>query len=241
MAEMLLINPRKRRKVARKKTARRASPARKRRVVRRANPINSVRRVVRRRRSNPIKAARRVTRRRRNPISLGGSKINVKSIMAMVKDAAIGGAGAVGVDVLFGKLNPHLPASIQLSPTKVGAGDAVKALFTVVVGKLLSKPTRGLSVKMAQGALTTQARDLISGLLPASVQVAGMGYASPAAITRGSQRVGPFNSQRSVPSLAAYTRPGSGTPMLNQYQRPGGGTPLLSRFTSARQREGSIR
>lgn len=225
MAEMLLINPRKRRKTAK----RRATPvAAKRRVVRkrRANPIAAVARRVKRR-ANPISRVTRRVRRRRNPIG-GSARISVNSIVAMLKDAVIGGVGAVGVDVLMGRINPMLPAAIQTSPSKIGAGDAVKALLTVVLGKALKKPTKGLSEKMALGALTTQARDLISSQLPTSLT---LGYYSPAALTQGTNRVQPIRS-----GVNAYQQGGK-TALLSAYTKPGTST-LLS--GTAMRREGVI-
>lgn len=230
MPEMLLINPRKRR--AAKSTKRRASPRRARRAApkRRRNPINTIASRVRRspvrraaRRANPI---RNLRRRRRNPISLGGS---AKSYISSIKDALIGAGGAVAVDLGYSKLSPMLPASLQVVKGAPGAGDAVKALATVLAGKLLSKATRGLSVKMAQGALTVQAHGIVSGLLPASMQVGGMGYYSPAQIANMSNRVGPIRN-----GVNAYTAPGR-TQLLNAYARPGQ-TQLLN--ASPRAREG---
>ena len=95
MAEMLLINPRRR---AKRATA-------KRRIVRRKNPIAAVaRRHGPKRRRNPIGLAR-VHRRRRNPIA----GYNAKGIMAEVQAALIGGAGALAVDVLMGQINGYIP------------------------------------------------------------------------------------------------------------------------------------
>mgnify|MGYP000552972752 CR=1 FL=1 len=228
MPEMLLINPRKRR--AAKSTKRRASPRRARRAApkRRRNPINTIAARVRRtpvrraaRRANPIR-----NRRRRNPISLGGS---AKSYMSAVKDALIGAGGAIGVDLAFAKLSPMLPASLQVVKGSPGAGDAVKAVFTVIAGKLLSKATRGLSVKAAQGALTVQAHGIVSGLLPASMQVNGLGYYSPAQIASMTNRVGPIRR-----GMNAYVTPGQ-TQLLNAYAAPGR-TQLLN--SSPRVREG---
>lgn len=236
MAEVLLINPRRRK--ARKSGApkRRASSSSKRRVrrVRRSNPapvVSTMRRVTRRRRANPI--GRITRRRRRNPIG-GSAKLSARSIIAMFKDAAVGGAGAIGMDILWGKVNPMLPTSIRTNPTAIGAGDAVKAIATAALGKLLKKPTRGLSEKMALGALTTQARDLLSGVLPASM-TAQLAYYNPAAVVRGTARVGPIRT-----GMSAYQRPGGQTALLNAYQAPGGASPIVRSMTP-RQREGAIR
>jgi hypothetical protein len=169
MPEMLLINPRKRtrRKAVRKTVARRrrnpiAKASRSRRAL---NPVRAIRpRAVSaiRRRKNPVSLLRR---RRRNPIKIGTT---ASGIMGMVKEALIGGAGSIGVDLAYGYIAPMLPASLQRTPGRVGVGDAVKAVATVLIGNVLSKPTRGLSVKMAKGALTVQATEILRTFVPAS-------------------------------------------------------------------------
>ena len=252
MSQMLLLNPRKRARRAKSsaRKTRRAGARRRRNPVpaglarymarRGSRTISRVRRV--RRRRNPValasvgrvSRARRYTRRRRNPISLGGTG---RSMMAMLKTALIGGAGAVAVDVAMGQVNRFLPAALQRTPGRIGVGDAVKAVLTVFMGKMLAKPTRGLSNQMAQGALIVQAHQLIAGFVPAGMT---LGYMSPARIVQGQQRVGPNRSRGGA--VGAYLRPGS-TPMLNgtgAYSRPGV-SPLLSGVrgaTSAQQREG---
>lgn len=247
MAEILLINPRKRkgRKVAKKTrsaaqrraTAKMLAANRSRRgrrspAKRRRNPISTLtarhavaRRRPARRRANPV---RRIARRRRNPISLGG--LTPRSILGQVKDALIGAGGAVAIDVAYGKINPLLPASLQRVPGAIGAGDAVKALLTIAAGKLLSRATRGLSAKAALGALTVQAHGIVSSMLPASL----LGYYSPARVVPGTQRVGPMQMN----GLRMYTPAGGMTPTLNRYTR-GGATQLLS--GGAREREGAVR
>lgn len=228
MAEMLLINPRRRRKARRanpvRKARRAAAPIARARRRRRANPIALAGVTRRTRRRNPIARARKrvMSRRRRNPISLGGGS----SYMTIVRDALIGGAGAVAFDAAFGQINKYLPASMQTVPGSVGAGDAVKAIITVAVGKLLSKPTRGMSVKAAQASLIVQAHGIIKGFVPATVP---MGYYSPARIAQGTNRVGPIRQ-----GVNAYQRPGGSTPLLSAYM-PSNVTPLLN---GARQREG---
>ena len=157
-------------------------------------------------------------------------------MLGMIKAAMIGGAGAVAIDVAMGQINRFLPASLQRVPGKVGVGDAVKAAITVVLGRLLAKPTRGLSNQMAQGALVVQAHQLIAGFVPASMT---LGYGVPARVVNMSNRVGPVRNGN--PAVGAYTRPGS-TPLLSQrvgaYLRPGS-TPMLSGLRgTAQQREG---
>jgi hypothetical protein len=220
MAEMLLINPRRRK-------ARRARPAAKRRVTRRRNPLAAVARRRRRnpmpavrRRANPIARMRRRTMRRRNPI---GGRMGTGMIMAAIREAFVGGAGAVAVDLAMGQINRYLPASLKTVPGTVGAGDAVKALITVTLGHLLARPTRGLSRKMALGALTVQSANIMRSFVPGTM---AMGYASPARIVRGVNTVGP--------NMGAYTQ---GSPLLNAYTRSNV-TPLLSaNRSSAMSRE----
>ena len=219
MAEMLLINPRKR--GTRKAT--------KRRVVRRRNPVTAMVRRRRnplaamRRRRNPLAAARRnplarMRRRMRNPI--GGMMGNY---MTQIREAVIGGAGALGMDLVYGQINSFLPAALKRVPGSIGAGDAVKAVITVALGGLLSKPTRGLSDKAARASLTIQAYDIMKSFVPSGMTI---GYASPALIAQGTNRVGPIRR-----GMNAYT---NGTPLLNAYMAPGK-TALLS---GARSREG---
>ena len=229
MAEMLLINPRRRRRraairrrrrnpVAAVSRRRRRNPmplqlaARKRTTLRRANPIGAVRRTLRRR-----------VMRRRNPI--GGNYAQM--LMTGIREAFIGGAGSIAVDLAMGQINKVLPANLRVVPGAIGAGDAIKAVVTVLLGHFLAGPTRGLSRKMAQGALTVQTANLMKGFLPATL-TSQMGYFSPAVTTYGV----PTLSQQ---GMGAYTR---GTPLLSAYQRPDGPTPLLNRArTSARGRE----
>ena len=220
---MLLINPRKR-------GTRKSNP--KRRVVRRANPVTAMVRRKRnplaamRRRRNPVAAARRnplarMRRRMRNPI--GGVMGNY---MTQIREAVIGGAGALGMDLVYGQINSFLPAALKRVPGSIGAGDAVKAVITVALGGLLSKPTRGLSDKAAKASLTIQAYDIMKSFVPSGMTI---GYASPSLIAQGTNRVGPIRR-----GMNAYT---NGTPLLNAYMSPGK-TALLS---GARQREGATR
>lgn len=228
--EMLLINPRRRRKsTTKRRSKRRAAPRRRRNPIGPGRPSSMSLSRHRRRRRNPISVRRMVGRRRRNPIRLAGLSTN--GIMAMLKDAAIGGAGAVAMDAIMGQINGFLPASFQTNKSTIGVGDAVKAGITAILGQVLAKPTKGLSRRMAAGSLTVQAYDIMSSFVPASMT---MGYASPAVIVNGSARVGPTRGGM----LQAYIKPGR-TALLNAYQRPGGPTPMLNGGRSSVQaREG---
>ena len=223
MAEMLLINPRKRH-------ARKATHTAKRRVhrARRKNPYAAMLTHARRRKHtarkhNPIHALRRRVMRRRNPI--GGGMMS--GYMSLIKDGLIGGAGAVAMDVVYGYVNNMLPDALKNQPGTLTAGDAVKAIFTVAAGKGLSKVTGGLSMKAAQASLAIQSYNIVKQFLPATMS---LGYASPANIIQGTNRVGPIRQ-----GMNAYVRPGQ-TPLLSAYQRPDGRSALLN--GSASKREG---
>lgn len=215
MAEVLLINPRRRRKAKKAKARRVRSTAKRASYKRKRNPL-SMRKV---RRVNPI---RKMGRRRRNPIKLGGL---FSGVVPMVKDAVVGAAGSVAIDFAHAKVNPMLPAMLQTAPGKVGAGDAVKAVMTVAIGKLLSRFTRGMSVKAAQGALTVQMDRIVRTVLPTTISAQLSAYNVPAAVVMGTNRIGP---NRMATGFNAYARPGGATPLLSAYARPGSPTPLLS-------------
>jgi hypothetical protein len=208
MAEMLLINPRKR---ARK--------------VRR-NPVHASAKTRRRNRISAVPIARKrnpmhykVMRRRRNIIGTGAAR----GYITAIRDALIGGVGAVAFDIVHGQIKRFLPAGLQVVPGRIGAGDAVRAIITVFAGEALNGVTRGLSRKAAMASLTVQAHDLLKGFVPAGLP---LGYASPALIAQGTNRVGPIRQ-----GMNAYMPPGQ-TALLSAYTK---GTQLLS---GARSREG---
>jgi hypothetical protein len=234
MAEMLLINPRGRRK------ARKANPARRRRrhnplalarVMprrRRRNPIAA----VRRRRHNPIGAMRRRVMRRRNPAMLGG-------YMGAIREALMDGFGAVAIDYAYHMIAKAIPGTagtmLTPNPTSVGAADAVKAVLTVVLGNALNGVTRGFSRKAAKASLTVQSYQIMKKVLPAQISsnLSGLGYMTPAVVSSGyGTRIGPIRGQ-----MGMYTAPGA-TPLLSAYTASGSASPLLS-GSSARMREGT--
>ena len=247
--EVLLINPRRRArrapKLGRDSSGRFLPAGRSRNPVqplraaakrRRRNPIRTVtvapaparRAAPARRRRNPIRTANVQTysrKRRRNPLALGGIG---RGLIGQLRDAAIGGAGAVAVELAMGQVQGYLPEILRRKPGQVGLGDVVKVGLTIALGRVLSRPTRGLSQKMAAGALIVQAADLIRGF----VASAGMplGYATAGMVANGAQRVSPNN----VRQIGLYTKPGA-TQLLNRYTQPGA-TQLLNQST-ARSRE----
>ena len=235
MAEMLLINPRTRRK------ARKANPARRRR---RSNPL-ALARVVhrRRRRHNPIAA---VHRRRRNPIGMMKRRVMRKRNPAMlggymgaIREALMDGFGAVAIDYAYHMIAKAIPGTagsmLTPNPTSVGAADAIKAVLTVVLGNALNGVTRGFSRKAAKASLTVQSYQIMKKVLPSTISsnLSGLGYMTPAVVSSGyGTRIGPIRGQ-----MGAYTTPGA-TPLLSAYTASGSASPLLSGST-ARMREGT--
>ena len=220
MPQLLLLNPTTRAKGHSMKKHHRSAAQRRataklvamnRARKHRRNPVAKVTR-RRARRANPIMASthRRVVRhhrRRRNPIRMSGI---AGGMMGMFKGALVQASGAVVMDAAFGQVKGFLPASMQRVPGSIGIGDAVKAVFTAMVGKLLSKPTRGLSMKAAQGSLTVQAYSMLSTLVPASLP---LGYSSPALTAQGQNRITPNGVGR-------FTAPGV-SPLLGRFTQPG--------------------
>ena len=121
---------------------------------------------------------------------MGGSLFNFKSYFETMKNAAVMGAGAVAIDVGYAYINRMLPAALQRTPGSVTAGDAVKAVLTVMIGKLLAKPTRGLSQKAAMGALTVQAYNITASMMPASMPVNGLGFSNAGRVVPGGYGAG---------------------------------------------------
>jgi len=236
MAEMLLINPRRRTR----RKAKRAAPARRRRNPlalarvmprrRRRNPIAAVRRA---RRRNPIGAMRRRVMRRRNPAMLGG-------YMGAIREALMDGFGAVAIDYAYNMIAKAIPGTagsmLKPNPTSVGAADAVKAVLTVVLGNALNGVTRGFSRKAAKASLTVQSYQIMKKVLPAQItgNLSGVGYYSPAMVASGGNtRIGPIRGQ-----MGAYLPSSSSTPLLSAYTASGSASPLLS-GSGARMREGT--
>jgi hypothetical protein len=233
MAEMLLINPRRRRK------AKRAAPARRRR----SNPLALARVTRRRRRRNPIAA---VARRRRNPIGMMKRRVMRKRNPAMlggymgaIREALMDGFGAVAIDYAYSMIAKAIPGTagnmLTPNPTSVGAADAVKAVLTVVLGNALNGVTRGFSRKAAKASLTVQSYQIMKKVLPSTISsnLSGLGYMTPAVVTSGGNtRIGPIRGQ-----MGMYTAPGA-TPLLSAYTASGSASPLLS-GSSARMREGT--
>lgn len=168
------INPRRRKK--RRKSARRrgrmpaglrrywasrrakrratASPRRRRRRSRRASlPMVAPRR---RRRAANVRRIRRRSRRINPRFSLGG--LSVRGVLSNLAPAAIGGAGALGVDVALA----YLPLPDQLKSGWLNTLTRVGAAFAVGIGVgMLTDKRKGQIATL--GGLTVIAYDVIKG------------------------------------------------------------------------------
>lgn len=149
MAEFMLVNPRKRRPGRPKKA----------KAKRRARRAKSGKRIVMRRHSGWISNPKRRTRRkfRRNPI--GG--FNIKSFSNnTLMPAAIGGIGAVGLDVILAML--PIPAAIKTGPFK----PIVKIAGAVGIGMLAGMIAgRKFGENVTAGAVTVTLYDIIKGFV----------------------------------------------------------------------------
>jgi hypothetical protein len=219
MEQLLLVNPRKRRRKTPKRGAggrflkssskRRSAPARKRR---RRNPVPALAR------ANPVRRARRrnparvVRRRRRNPISARGF---LSQLTQPLMPAIVGAGGAILNDTAF----RFIPIPVQF---KVGyIGIAARAVSAVGLGMLLSRVIGSRTAgQITSGALTVLAyqtlQPIVAGVLPGGAPAA-VGYYGAGAALNG---VGEYLSD--VPSSLNGPVPDSLREYLSEAQYSGG-------------------
>jgi hypothetical protein len=166
-AELMLINPRRRkhRRKARVTHARR-NPRRRRRHMSALQEAyfgkRSSRHRSRRRGRRVIRAHRNPRRRRhytvmrRNP-SVSGNPVGFVS--NMIIPAAIGAVGGVGVNYIF---NNYAPASLQTGVLNPISRLALAALLGIGVGAVTDSRTGGM---VAAGAMTVTAYDMITNFM----------------------------------------------------------------------------
>jgi hypothetical protein len=190
MAELMLVNPRRKRRGAkrrRKMTAKQLlyfGKGRKRRRSRVAAAATPRRR--HRRRSSVVAAAphrrrsrrRHVTRLRRNPLRMGNFSIK-RFMNDALMPAGVGAVGALGVDLALGYGGHYLPASLQtgLPNTLVRLAGAVGVGY--VAGMAAGKK---FGEAATAGAITVTLYDLIKGYVKGampSLPLSGMGWVSP--------------------------------------------------------------
>ena len=171
MAQILLVNPRKRKTARRKKpvarkkrrtaaqkraTAKMIAANRRRSKGRRKNPVRrKTRKKPVRRRASARRAPVRRRRRRSNP------RLTMRSVQNQLVDAGTGAVGALGLDVVQG----YLPIPANLKGGIVGTG--VKALLAIgmgVVAQNIKIVRPATAAKMANGALTVVLHDELKKL-----------------------------------------------------------------------------
>lgn len=135
MAQLLMVNPRKRRK----------APAKRRKTATKAVARPAPRR---RRRAAPARSKRVY---RRNPIARGNN------IVTQVKNSAIGAAGALGVDIAFAKL--PIPDAMRTGMMAPAARGLVSLGIGMAVGKVMKN--KKLGTQLAEGGITVALHDLM--------------------------------------------------------------------------------
>lgn len=185
MAELLLVNPRRRKARKTRSRGRRRMSALQRKYFgkRRKSSARAVNPRRRRRRSharlaNPRRRRRSITRsfrrRRRNP-SFRGSVSSIKnSAVPLLKDGAIGATGAIGLDLLWGYTSKYLPASIAGSPLAQYGAKLLGAIIVGMVGEKLPM-LRGKGKALATGAATVVLHDAFKAQLQASFPTVQLG------------------------------------------------------------------
>ena len=161
MSELLLINPRRKRRAGAKRRTRTTKMRR--------NPIRRHRRRVTRLRDSP-KRHRRVSRMRHNPIirrrkrgsSRGGSMNMGGFLKHTLMPSAIGAGGALGVDLLLGFAAPMLPAMLTTPAIKPFVRLAAAIGLGLVAGKVGG---RAMGEKVTAGAVTVIVYDTVKGFL----------------------------------------------------------------------------
>ena len=161
-AQLLLINPRRRKR----RHSRRRYHARRRR---RAVAVNPIRRRHRRHRSrNPRRYHAR--RRHRNP------SLSVSGITRQLMPAAVGAAGAIGVDLVYNYANQSgiLPSAFTGNIYLAGLIKIGAALGVGFIAKKAVGPEKGNAVML--GGLTVVLYQLIqTALLQGGLSFAGLG------------------------------------------------------------------
>jgi hypothetical protein len=163
MSQLLLINPRRKRRHS-KRRARARNP--KRRHVARSVTRRTYRRRARavnpRRRRHHVARFRNPVRRRRVS-RRGGRGFSVKGLTSSIMPAAVGAVGAVGLDVAYGYLGGFLPASVS---GNVYLSAAVKLAgaygLGVLAGKVMGQE-KGRAVTL--GAMTVVSYGIIKSLV----------------------------------------------------------------------------
>lgn len=155
------------------------------------------------RRSMKVRARRAVRRAQAGFIRMGGMG-SLSAPLSIVKTAAIGAVGAVGVNLVLSKL--PLPPVLMTGKARFLTQGAV----AIGVGMLAAKSKlvgANVAAKLAEGSLTVTLADAIREVAgDAGFNLSGMGYYLPAP-----RAVAPSASGAPSPQLGKYlTGPGAG-------------------------------
>lgn len=199
MPQMLLINPRRRRKAKANRRARRPMTAlqlkyfgKRRRNPMSANPHGRKRR--RRPSASMSTSLHRSTRRARRTARNVGARIgfSLPALTSAAKVAATGAVGAVAADVLMGQAGKILPATWMSRTNTDGSINwayyGTKAAISVGMGVAAARLGGGrfgaFGKQAALGAITVQGYELLRMVLPADLVT--LGYYNPGRIATGS-------------------------------------------------------
>ena len=140
----IVSNPRRRKHSKRRRKAHSAAPKRRRRRARRAAPRRHRRHHTLRLRRNPIR------RRRRGGFARQGGQ----AMTGLLIPGALGAAGALGFDFLYGKVSSYLPAALQ-GNYYVSAGLKLVAAFGVAkFGRKVMKPQTAVALASGIAVVT---------------------------------------------------------------------------------------
>lgn len=180
MSQLMLINPRRKRRATKaRKSSRRSRRRAKRTMTLNVNPRRK-RRTSRRRasfRRNPISSRRR---------GLGGViGSGYGNFMKDMYPAAIGASGALAVDMALGVLEPMLPTEL----TSGVLGSVTRLAGAVGVGMIASKVAgKAFGAQVLTGSLIVTFYDLLKTLISTgSLNGYDMGWVSPAMNVNGAQ------------------------------------------------------
>lgn len=179
MSELLLVNPRRRkRKAARRNPKRRTMTAKQAKYFGGGKTARrkSKRRSTARAAASPVarRSHRKARRSRRSFMRNTSGSLSLKPnvfIKETLIPSAIGGAGALLVDVAWGAL-PFIPASVKTGPL----APFVKAAGAVAVGLVASKVAgKKIGAQVTGGYLTVLAYNLLKGVVQKAMPQLPMG------------------------------------------------------------------
>ena len=213
MAELMLVNPRKRRKSRKPRTA--AQRAATRKLVagnkRRRNPAPARRKVsaIKRRRTPARSVVARKRRYKRNPNGRGMAGI----VNTTLIPAAVAASGALSLDVLWNFL--PLPETLKTGPLRHIAKGAGAIGLGWLAGMVVNKKTAG---QLATGALTVVTYNAMREMMARFMPAVNMGY---------------YSAGMPAGSMGAYVGMGEyvGGPGMGAYIGGGGTSPYLAADT----------